>query len=114
MCAHTCRRPFKELLFCSCVCFFFFRRKANERKLGQLAEGSELLMRTVKEIDVELGLSREQMSALQKLMEDTKGGLSSVMARMTSVTRDAGSRHVFYLVLFIVLLLFLLFYWFRK
>lgn len=71
-------------------------------------------MRTVKEIDVELGLSREQMSSLQQLMEQTKGGLSSVMARMQSVTRDAGSRHIFYLVLFTVALLFVLFYWFRR
>ncbi len=37
-------------------------KSQNEAKLGQLAEGSELLMRTVKEIDVELGLSREQMT----------------------------------------------------
>ncbi len=37
-------------------------RAQNEQRLGQLAEGSELLMRTVKDIDIELGLSREQMS----------------------------------------------------
>lgn len=37
-------------------------KSQNEAKLGQLAEGSEMLMRTVKEIDVELGLSREQLS----------------------------------------------------
>lgn len=86
----------------------------NEAKLGQLAEGSELLMRTVKDIDVELGLSREQLSSLHALMEQTQGGLKSVMARMQAITHTASSRHIFYLVLFIVGLLFLLFYWFRQ
>ncbi len=52
--------------------------------------------------------------SLQLLMEQTQGGLSSVMMRMRSVTQTASSRHIFYLVLFIVFLLFMLFYWFRK
>ena len=73
-----------------------------------------LLTRPLSFGKVELGLSRQQLSALQQLMESTQGGLSGVMERLKTVSQTAGSRHIFYLVLFIVGVLFFLFYFLRK
>jgi len=59
-------------------------------------------------------MSRRQLSALQDLMNQTQGGLAGVMDRLKNVTQTAGSRHILYLVMFIVGLLFFLFYFMRK
>jgi hypothetical protein len=63
---------------------------------------------------VELGMSRRQLDALHALMTETQGGLSGVMGRLKEVSKTASSRHIFYLVLFIVSILFFLFYFLRK
>ena len=47
-------------------------------------------------------------------MSQTQGGLAGVMERLKSVTETAGSRHMFYLVLFVVGVLFFLFYFLRR
>jgi hypothetical protein len=76
--------------------------------------GTQLLKKEVEEIDVELGMSRRQLDSLRDLMNDTQGGLGSIMTKLQAVTQTASSRHVFYLMLFVVGILFFLFYFLRK
>jgi hypothetical protein len=82
--------------------------------VGLLGAGTQLLKKEVEEIDVELGMSRTQLDALKALMNDTQGGLASIMRKLEAVTQTASSRHVFYLVLFVVGVLFFLFYFLRR
>ena len=97
------RRSFAYVDFFSLFFFLFFS-----------FQGTDLLKREVEEIDLELGMSRRQLDALKNLMNETQGGLSAVMAKLQAVTHTASSRHVFYLVLFVVGVLFFLFYFLRK
>ena len=91
------------------IFFFFFFFSETRPFLG-----TEMLKKEVEEIDVELGMSRRQLDALKDLMNDTQGGLASVMRKLEAVTQTASSRHVFYLMLFVVGVLFFLFYFLRK
>ena len=92
------------------IFFFFFFFFSETRPFL----GTEMLKKEVEEIDVELGMSRRQLDALKDLMNDTQGGLASVMRKLEAVTQTASSRHVFYLMLFVVGVLFFLFYFLRK
>ena len=73
-----------------------------------------MLKREVEGIDVELGYSKTELDRLNKLMADTKTGLNSVMERLKNVSNTASSKHVIYLILFVVAVLFFLFYFLRK
>lgn len=86
----------------------------NEVKLIQLSNRTETLFHTVVEIHDELHASRQQLSQLQVLTEQVRGGLVSAMDRMKIVTQFNSGCNVGYLIAFNIGLLFILFYWFRK
>jgi len=84
--------------------------KDNDRKLEELAQTVSTIKSLTKDIEIGIDDSNRNIGFLDKQMGDVQGLIGGAMQKLTNLTQQGGSKHMCYLVLFIVFVFILLYF----
>jgi len=88
----------------------FLLEKDNERKLDELAQTTSVIKGLVRDIESGIDTSNKNLSFLDKEMGDVQGLIGGAMIRLSNLTQQGGTRHMCYLILFVVFIFVLLYF----
>jgi len=82
----------------------------NDKKLEELAQTVSVIKGLTKDIESGIDQSNKSLGFLDKEMEDVRGLIGGAMHKLQNLAQQGGSRHMCYLVLFIVFVFILLYF----
>jgi len=82
----------------------------NDKKLEELAETVDVIKRLSKDIESGIDESNKNIGFLDKQMGDVQGVIGGAMQKLNNLATQGGSRHMCYLVLFVVFIFILLYF----
>jgi len=82
----------------------------NDKKLEELAETVDVIKRLSKDIESGIDESDKNIGFLDKQMGDVQGVIGGAMQKLNNLTTQGGSRHMCYLILFVVFIFILLYF----
>jgi len=84
--------------------------KDNDKKLEDLAHIVSVIKDRSRDIEIGIDQSNKNLGHLDKEMGDVQGLIGGAMHRLSNLTQQGGSRHMCYLVLFIVFVFILVYF----
>jgi len=82
----------------------------NDKKLEELAETVDVIKRLSKDIESGIDESNKNIGFLDKQMGDVQGVIGGAMQKLNNLATQGGSRHMCYLILFVVFIFILLYF----
>jgi len=82
----------------------------NDKKLEELAQTVSVIKGLTRDIESGIDQSSKSLGFLDKEMTDVQGMIGGAMNKLHNLTQQGGSRHMCYLILFIVFIFILLYF----